>query len=610
MDRLLVRFEQKRGHYMVVAGKQPIRPKDCDEFQLRMLRAGEVPGLLKLEAAVLDGEVSFRCKLDGTRMLSALMKAGKWTVTEWLTVLHRLAEILEECRLYMLDEDRICLEDDWIFVGAGWGDLRLVYLPLLWERPPMAERLRLLLTRWILHVKEPDSRLLQQMLELLSSPDLKPAALRSFARKHLLEMSLADEGERMRGISGSAADEAGEWKPARAAENGSVAPSAGGAGAAFAAHTGMGRGNADSLWLASGASSAGRVGDGQARLDGKTAGDGASPGTDSDGFRTWRWGRLFRPDASPSPGALNGGSAFGAVPSESSVPPVGNSLKGDPASNPSSVLHQASSPVWPQGDGFAPPEADIAPEEPFSAGEEDGQDKRFRQRSKIWLICASAALAAVGWRWGYAEHPGIRGLILSAGVTLIAAAGAVLVWWRLARHDRPWPPWAGNDTPPAEAEPARPYGAGQEFIHREKGIFRALAEAGRRRMDPMDTVLGEEWDERTQQLSEEKKETQSGKGACLLWETAPGTPLIPLTADSFLIGRSREACSHVDNTQGVSRVHLELLRTADGWTARDLGSRNGTKLNGEPMAAYAAYPLKPDDCLDLAGSRYRLKHTG
>jgi len=608
MDRLLVRFEQKRGHCMIVTGKQPIRPKDCDDFQIRMLRASEVPGLLKLEAAVLDGEVSFRYKLDGTRMLSALMKAGKWTVAEWLTVLHRLAEILEECRLYMLDEDRICLDDHWIFVGEGWADLRFVYLPLLWEQPPLAERLRLILTRWILHVKEPDGRMLQQMLELLSSPDMKPAALRSFARKHLLEMSLADEEDRARGLTGSAADE--EWKSAAAGEIGSASSSFGGAGATFAARTGVGYGNADSHRLASGACAAGRAGDGEGRLDGaEAAGDGASAGSDSDGFWTWRWGRLFRSGASPMPGALNEGSAsaFASVPPESSMQPIGGSLRRDLSSSPSSVLHEASSPVWPHGDGSDPPEADIAPGDPLSAGEETGQDSRFRQRSKIWLICASAALTAAGWRWGYAEHPGLRGLIFSVGVTLIAAAGALLIWRRLARHDRPWPPWAGNDSPPAVEKPAQPFSGGKVIGGREEGAFRILAEAGQRRSEPMDTVLGEAWDERTQQLSEERKEAPSGHAACLLWETAPGTPLIPITSDSFLIGRSREACSHVDDTQGVSRVHLELIRTNDGWTARDLGSRNGTKLNGVPMVAYAAYPLKPDDCLDLAGSRYRLK---
>jgi pSer/pThr/pTyr-binding forkhead associated (FHA) protein len=34
---------------------------------------------------------------------------------------------------------------------------------------------------------------------------------------------------------------------------------------------------------------------------------------------------------------------------------------------------------------------------------------------------------------------------------------------------------------------------------------------------------------------------------------------------------------------GVSRHHAELLNTGDGFEIRDLGSRNGTFLNGTPV---------------------------
>jgi hypothetical protein len=239
--------------------------------------------------------------------------------------------------------------------------------------------------------------------------------------------------------------------------------------------------------------------------------------------------------------------------------------------------------------------------------EATGQEDQFRQKSKIWLICAAAGLAAVGWRWGYAEHPDFRGLFLSIGVTLLSAAGALLIWRRLMRNDRHSPETEGHSALPMMNEPESLRNDRQDAGSRENMKFDASLDTGDKRNVPMDTMMGAEGNGRTQLLTEEKKETPSRQANCLLWETGPGTPLIPLTVDSFLIGRSREACAHVDETKGVSRVHLELLRTEEGWTAKDLGSRNGTKLNGVPMVAYAVYPLQAEDCLELAGSRYRLK---
>jgi putative nucleotidyltransferase with HDIG domain len=46
----------------------------------------------------------------------------------------------------------------------------------------------------------------------------------------------------------------------------------------------------------------------------------------------------------------------------------------------------------------------------------------------------------------------------------------------------------------------------------------------------------------------------------------------------------------------VSRRHAEIKHTQQGWRVRDLGSTNGTYVNGERISA-AEYPLKPHDIL-------------
>ena len=53
---------------------------------------------------------------------------------------------------------------------------------------------------------------------------------------------------------------------------------------------------------------------------------------------------------------------------------------------------------------------------------------------------------------------------------------------------------------------------------------------------------------------------------------------IPLKKDKFLIGRAKE-CSLRAGSEAISRRHCAIVRKDDRWTARDLGSRNGTYVN-------------------------------
>jgi pSer/pThr/pTyr-binding forkhead associated (FHA) protein len=50
---------------------------------------------------------------------------------------------------------------------------------------------------------------------------------------------------------------------------------------------------------------------------------------------------------------------------------------------------------------------------------------------------------------------------------------------------------------------------------------------------------------------------------------------------------------------GVSRVHAALRRERDRWLLVDLGSTNGTRLNGVRLAAHDARPIASGDQIEL-----------
>ncbi|HMM83527.1 MAG TPA: DUF3662 and FHA domain-containing protein [Terrimesophilobacter sp.] len=73
----------------------------------------------------------------------------------------------------------------------------------------------------------------------------------------------------------------------------------------------------------------------------------------------------------------------------------------------------------------------------------------------------------------------------------------------------------------------------------------------------------------------------------------------PITKSHTVIGRGSEADITVDDT-GISRRHVEILWDGRRAQVNDLGSTNGTQLNGSPVTKAA---LPPDSVISLGRTR-------
>jgi hypothetical protein len=69
-----------------------------------------------------------------------------------------------------------------------------------------------------------------------------------------------------------------------------------------------------------------------------------------------------------------------------------------------------------------------------------------------------------------------------------------------------------------------------------------------------------------------------------VWKPS-GRQLIPLGSERVTVGKSSSNVVSLDHDTTVSRLHAVLENLGYAWSIRDVGSRNGTYLNGEKISA-------------------------
>lgn len=75
----------------------------------------------------------------------------------------------------------------------------------------------------------------------------------------------------------------------------------------------------------------------------------------------------------------------------------------------------------------------------------------------------------------------------------------------------------------------------------------------------------------------------------------------------FIIGKQERICDFVLDVEGVSRMHLQFFEQNGELFAKDLNSRNGTRINGKQLENEENMRLYNGDEVNICGKKYKLE---
>ncbi len=112
------------------------------------------------------------------------------------------------------------------------------------------------------------------------------------------------------------------------------------------------------------------------------------------------------------------------------------------------------------------------------------------------------------------------------------------------------------------------------------------SEAGEQAVHSLSPLQGESMDIEAQETAELTAPRPAGElnGVLRMCDGESAGQCFSLDRPLLTIGRGSE-CNIVINDASISRVHAQILRQANGMYVKDLGSRNGTRVNDEAISA-------------------------
>ncbi|WP_149846392.1 DUF6382 domain-containing protein [Paenibacillus sp. 37] len=583
-------FIRNGGAFMVLEKGDGLRMEELSRVQMGMLSSNQIPRLLPVHIREVDRNVTLQYDISGYKMLSQMLKSSKIKLRVLYGLLFQLADAFTECRQYMLEPRKLLIQEEYLFFKGSFeqGELGIVYVPIMdtveVDRTP--QQFRELVIRLMAHVQELQGEGIQRVLQLCDNERWDIRQLREL----LLEL-YADEQEN-------------------------------GGGAAFLSYR-------------------------TSEAPNDSRGDLHSSISERDSRLVTGSSRPYQPGPPVQNASVGTGPNFlqPQKTSESEVEdiPVRSRTFSGRRSPEQSSLESSN-------------DMDQGRSNPYDSIERvDMEVEEKPGSSKVTYIILGCMVAmALVWRFIYMEQPGQTQMILCMVLSLGLFGVAGWTWKRKgsthndSENKRSFSFSLGKNKGKQTEEDEEQFQESWRWNtadRKEERINKTVASASEggsehsrfqslhmtpEHSDPpfvqrhVETVASTSELIRQNAIAEATVNLQNLSGG-IVTGAGPVLPSFYLerrsgTGDqhermdvqgaSFVIGRSADMVQWVDTATGVSRAHVELSRNKSGYVIKDLGSVNGTILQGNILAPYKEYPLADGDTFTLAESVYTYRSVG
>ncbi|MEO2214703.1 DUF6382 domain-containing protein [Paenibacillus amylolyticus] len=583
-------FIRNGGAFMVLEKEDGLRMEELSRVQMGMLSSNQIPRFLPVHIREVDRNVTLQYDISGYKMLSQMLKSSKIKLHVLYGLLFQLADAFTECRQYMLESRKLLIQEEYLFINGSFeqGELGMVYVPIMdtVEVDPTPQQFRELVIRLMAQVQELQGEGIQRVLRLCDNECWDISQLREL----LLEL-YADEQEN-------------------------------GGGAAFLSSRTLETPN-------------------------DSRGDLHSSISERDSRPATGTSRPYQPGAHVQNTAVGPQLNF-RQPQKTSesevedIPVRSRTFPGRRSPEQSSL--ESSNGMDKRGSNSY----DSLERVDLEVEEKSGSSK------VTYIILGCMVAMALVWRFIYMEQPGQTQMILCMVLSLGLFGVAGWTWKRKgsphndAENKRSFSFNLGKNKGKQMEDEEEQFQESWRWNTAERSAERinqtvaSASEGGSERsrfqnlhMTPehseppfvqrhVETVASTSELIRHDAVAEATVNLQNLSGG-IVTGAVPVVPAFYLerrssTGDqhermdvqgaSFVIGRSADMVQWVDTATGVSRAHVELSRNKSGYVIKDLGSVNGTILQGNILAPYKEYPLADGDTFTLAESVYTYRSVG
>ncbi|WP_433945745.1 DUF6382 domain-containing protein [Paenibacillus sp. SN-8-1] len=579
MLSLLTDFVRNGGTFMVLSTEEGLLSTELSRAQCGMIASASIPHLLKLDVKEIDLEVTLHYDITGKRMLSQCMKSEKISMPELYVLLLQMVNALDESKQYMLQPSNYWLNENYIFVDGSlnFGKIFLTYIPLQEEftSEPIQSQLLALIMKLITSVSVLEGTGVQKIMQLCGSDLFSLAGFRKLLRELLAgggENHSEDENSKRAFNSNH------ELFMNRRSQTGSQ-PFARESSRSLPSLDPPMKGIIHEPDLR-------KLEDGNSMETDEPKQDGNSSsirtyvllGTGLFVALLWKLIYLDNPGTTGLYicGAITALMIAGVIwflSGHRSLTDFSNKFKsrqGDIEGNKGYTESSADQAAGDQG-RWGKWNLDEFLTENNKANEETVSSKGWNETE---------------WRWND------QFLIREQGVDNSPhSADKVIPDYKET--------WGGVHSPSSYVTNEVPRIRNEDQLNPGRNYYEQLS--GKTEMlgssRQATVLLNGQGDANNYPQTPYLERVEQGSGT---------SERIVLSGVSFVIGRSEEVVQYVEKTVGTSRAHVELTIQGRKCSIRDLGSRNGTKLQGEVIAPYKEYPLEVGNTFSIATTSFKL----